>query len=76
METYRNLSGKSNVSAYEIGIKSITVEFKSGNERFYLYTYNSCGADNVEHMKILAKQGEGLNSFIMLNVKNDYESKW
>lgn len=76
MEVYQNLNGDSGVQAFEIGTESITVEFRSGRERFYHYTYGSAGANNVETMKTLARQGSGLNSFISTTVKTGYDSKW
>lgn len=77
MESYKNLSGQSNVLNYEIGADFIIVEFDSKHgERFYKYSYSSAGEGNIEQMKQLANQGSGLNSFIMNNVKKDYESKW
>ncbi|HXT51923.1 MAG TPA: L-threonylcarbamoyladenylate synthase [Thermoanaerobaculia bacterium] len=62
MAIYGNLSGKSGVNAYELGPDFIRVEFKSG--AIYLYTYESSGPANVEHMKDLAEKGRGLASFI------------
>lgn len=76
MEDYKNLSGKSGVARYEIGVDYIVVEFKEGREKFYKYTYQKTGVTNVEEMKQLARRGSGLNTFINLNVKDLYESKW
>ena len=73
MERYKNLGGNSGVSAYEIGTESITVKFSSG--AVYLYTYKSAGSSNIEKMKSLAVDGEGLNSFIKIYVNKGYESK-
>lgn len=64
METYRNLTGGSGVVAYAIGIDSIDVRFKSGRFTLYSYTYASAGKEAIDKMKLLAKQGLGLNSFI------------
>lgn len=61
------------MSAYEIGAESITVQFSSG--AVYLYTYKSAGSSNIEEIKSLPVAGQGLNSFIMRNVRNGYESK-
>lgn len=72
MERYKNFRGDSGVSAYEIGAESITVKFSTG--KVYLYTYKSAGSSNIEKMKSLAVAEQGLNSFIMRNVKNSYES--
>ncbi len=61
MPAYINNTGESN----------IMVQFKNGE--IYTYTYDSAGEDNVEEMKRLAQNGGGLNSFILTNVKYDYE---
>ena len=58
---------------YEIGPDSITVMFSDGS--IYLYTYQSAGSANIEHMKRLAIDGEGLNSFINRCVRKDYARK-
>ena len=71
MERYRNLGGNSGVSAYEIGDDLITVHFSTGKP--YLYSYRSAGRANIENMKVLARKGEGLNSYIKKNVNNKYE---
>lgn len=70
---YKNLGGDSGVEQFEIGDDWIRVIFDSGAE--YLYTAYSAGSENITEMKRLAHEGEGLNSFIMLNVAKDYESK-
>lgn len=74
MVPYANLSGKSNVRAYESGSDFIVVQFMSGRETTYSYTYASAGSNTIEHMKQLAAQGTGLNSFIGKN-KPAYASK-
>jgi hypothetical protein len=73
MEQYKNLSGESNVTRYQIGDNFIIVEF--GDGAWYKYTYQSAGKENIEEMKILARQGQGLNSFINRVVRKRYESK-
>ena len=73
MEPYRNLSGTSGVSAYEIGPDHITIEFTDGT--MYLYTYASAGKDNVERMKGLAQAGRGLSTYISTTVGKLYERK-
>lgn len=75
MESYRDWDNDSGVIAYEIGDDYIIVEFRSGRERLYKYTYISSGVSNVEEMKRLAQIGDGLNEFIVEN-KINYESKW
>ena len=73
MERYKNRGGDSGIVAYEIGSDSIAVMFSDGS--IYLYTYQSAGSANIEHMKRLAIAGEGLNSFISRCVKKSYARK-
>jgi hypothetical protein len=73
MEPYKNLGSDSGVAAYEIGDDYIRVQFTDG--AIYLYTYASAGADNIEEMKSLARNGEGLNAFINTTVRKLYERK-
>lgn len=74
MERYANLSGNSGVVAYQTGADSITVEFANGQK--YLYNYQSAGRANVETMKKLAAQGQGLSGFISTTVGNGYAERW
>jgi len=71
MERYRNLDGNSSVAEFDIGSDYIVVKFSDGKP--YRYTYRSAGSNKVEEMKRLAKQGFGLNSYIMRFAKYDYE---
>ena len=73
MKPYANLSGSSGVIAYEDGPDWICVQFSNGST--YLYTYQSAGPENVEKMKQLARQGQGLNSYINRYVKYGYARK-
>lgn len=75
MQTYKDIDRDSGIARYEYGADWIEIEFKTGSTRLYRYTYASAGQGNVENMKLLAEQGEGLNSFIMRNVANRYASK-
>ena len=78
METYKNLSGLSNVESYQIGEDFIIVLFKKRSNygaNIYKYSYSSAGQQNIEYMKTLAQQGQGLNSFINTHVRKLYESK-
>lgn len=71
MQIYKNAGGNSGIRAYDIGGDYIDVKFSTG--RVYRYSYGRAGKENVEEMKRLAMQGYGLNSYIMRNVKNDYD---
>jgi hypothetical protein len=73
MERYKNLGGDSGVVGYEIGQDFIRVQFSDGS--IYLYTYASAGSQNIEHMKQLARIGQGLNSFINKTVRKAYARK-
>jgi hypothetical protein len=73
MQPYRNITGSSGVTAYEIGEDFITIEFSDGS--VYRYTYASAGQENVERMKGLAEAGQGLNTFISTTVSKLFERK-
>jgi hypothetical protein len=75
MQIYSDVNGDSGVGAYETGADYIHVQFKKTGQT-YSYTYASAGEHIVEQMKLLAAAGDGLNSFIMRNAKNSFESKW
>lgn len=73
VERYKNLGGNSGVTKYEIGTDSIIVEFGDGGT--YLYNHQKPGASDVNHMKKLARSGQGLNNFINTNVRKNYAKK-
>lgn len=74
---YANNSGRSGVLAYDDGQPdAITVVFKAGRWRTYVYTVASCGRQTVETLKRLARAGSGLNSFITTHVGTAYARKW
>lgn len=73
MRAYRDLGGDSGVAAYTYDQESMTVQFKDG--AVYLYTNISAGAQNIDRMKALADNGNGLNSFINTNVRKLYARK-
>lgn len=70
MNTYYNLNGNSNVTGYEIGIGSITVQFRTG--AIYEYTFASAGEYNIRQMQSLAQKGSGLNGYINRYAKKLY----
>ena len=73
METYKNLSGKSGVAAYECGADFIRVRFSDGAQ--YLYTNDSAGINEIQEMQKLARAGQGLNSLINREIKKNYACK-
>ena len=71
MQKYMNSNGTSGVEGYEIGPDYIKVKFKT-TAQIYTYSYESAGRNHIEQMKILARQGSGLNSYINTCVKYKY----
>jgi hypothetical protein len=70
MESYSNARGNSPIKYYQIGDTFITVWFGSNA---YTYSYGRAGRENVETMKILARNGSGLSSYISKNVKHLFD---
>ncbi|MEG0308939.1 MAG: hypothetical protein RR636_13410 [Clostridium sp.] len=73
MERYKDINGDSGVVAYELGVEYIRVQFSTG--AIYLYTNESTGIQNIEQMKRLAQNGDGLNAFINTTVRMRYAKK-
>ena len=73
MEKYSDISGKSGISAYEVGDDFIIVRFTKG--AIYLYNYSVTGSNHVKEMIELARIGSGLNRYINLNTKYAYARK-
>ncbi|MBD8204660.1 hypothetical protein [Pseudomonas viridiflava] len=76
MDRYKNLSGQSNVVAYELAQGSISVEFASGTYRTYVYDSNRPGPVMVAELQRLAVAGRGLNSYISSVVKSNFSHKY
>lgn len=72
MEVYKDINNDSGVRGYKINDTSIDVWF-DGTARVYTYSYKIAGASNVETMKKLAQQGDGLNAYINNYVKYKYD---
>ena len=73
MKRYRDAGGQSGVVAYEAGEDWIKVKFVDGG--IYLYDYDKPGAGEVEAMKLLARSGQGLATFINRHVREAYAAK-
>lgn len=73
MQPYKNSNRDTGVVAYEIVDDGIVVQFRDG--RLYLYTIKSAGKLAIKQMKLLAKKGEGLTTYINQHVKERYERK-
>ncbi len=74
MQRYKNLSGQSNIVAYENGQDYIKVQFATGYWKLYTYTNMSAGISTIQHMQSLATAGQGLNSYVS-SYKPPYASK-
>lgn len=72
MEKYLNRNGNSPITHFEIFEGKITVWFGS-TAGSYTYSYKKAGKANVEQMKVLARNGVGLCSFINRTVKKLYD---
>jgi hypothetical protein len=73
MHKYDNANRDTGVVAYDLGTEDITIQFRDGT--IYLYSYTSAGRAAIDQMKILAKKGAGLTTYINQHVKNKYEAK-
>jgi hypothetical protein len=73
MKPYKDLTGNSGVTAYEVTDNGISVEFNY--DAVYRYTYASAGKRSVEKMKRLAAEGKGLSTYISQTVKEKFEAK-
>lgn len=73
MQPYLRLAGDSGVVAYDIKPRSIDVEFVDG--MVYTYSWTSTGRERVERMKLLARAGRGLSTYISQHVREAYASR-
>jgi len=71
LEPYRNMDGGLGVVAYAFDEDRITVRLHTGNT--LCFTHASAGRAYVEHMKLLARAGDGLNRFIYKEAKGKHE---
>ncbi|MCF8257557.1 MAG: hypothetical protein K9J06_08395 [Flavobacteriales bacterium] len=71
LEAYHNMEGGLGVVAYAFGDDRITVRMHTGQT--LCFTYRSAGRAYVEHMKLLARAGDGLNRFIFKEAKGRHE---
>ena len=73
MEVYKNYSGNSGITFFDVGKDFIDIIFRND----FVYKYNNLkpGKQKVEAMKRLAQKGKGLSTFISQKVRNNYFSK-
>jgi len=70
MEKYLNKNRDSGVSHFEIHTDKIIIKFTG---TIKTYSYGKVGVEHVNKMKILARNGSGLNSYIDLHVRKSYD---
>ena len=73
MRPYRRLNPDSGARAFDAGPDWIKVQFADG--RTYLYSYASAGPFLVEQMKLLARAGKGLCTFISRHARDKYATR-
>lgn len=73
MKKYKNLSGKSTVTMFELAKDSVKVRF--ADQSVYLYSNQATGMANVSQMKTLAEAGKGLGTFIETKIKDSFARK-
>ena len=73
MKRYRNLDGRSGVTAYECGDGFIRVRFVNGD--IYEYTDKATGREHIANMQKLAQTGLGLSTYVSRFVHDDYARK-
>jgi predicted transcriptional regulator len=73
MQPYKTKQQSTGVVAYEISDDSISLKFKDGS--VYLYTNKSAGPGAIAEMKMLARKGAGLTTYINQHVREHYQSK-
>ena len=73
MQPYRNFSGDSGISEYEVGPDYIRVRF--AGPAIYVYDHVRPGQHHVNQMKQLAAAGRGLATYISQHVKTAYARK-
>ncbi len=72
MKEYNNISGQSDIEAFEVGDDFITIRL-SKSEKEFTYTYANTGEKKVEKMKALALRGSGLWRYIITNAKKVHD---
>ncbi|MCK9618029.1 MAG: hypothetical protein M0R21_09375 [Lentimicrobiaceae bacterium] len=76
MEIYKNLSGNSGITHYEIGEDYIDVKFID-NPTIYFYCNKKISKAHINKMKDLAKKGKGLCTYIAQNpeIKDNFSKR-
>jgi hypothetical protein len=70
---YRNQGGNSGVVAYALLPDAIAVQFADG--RVYLYNHDCPGRRHVSRMRAIAREGQGLSTYISRHVGNRFAAR-
>ena len=70
MQPYKDLSGKSGVTHYELGNGYLDIAFKGGS--IYRYDRDKPGSIHVAAMQKLAQSGEDLATYINQHVRKNF----
>lgn len=73
VKRYKNLSGQSGISGYDLLPDAIKIRFNDNS--LYLYNYEIPGKREVEIMKGLAQKGIGLTTFINQEVRGNFAAQ-
>lgn len=70
MQRYARRNGESGVVAFATGPRGIAVQFVDGS--VYVYDLDKPGRLHVTEMKRLARDGQGLSTYISQRVRDNY----
>jgi hypothetical protein len=70
---YPNQGGHSGVVAYAVMADAIAVEFVDGS--VYLYSHDCPGRRHVSRMKVIAREGHGLGTYLSRHVGNRFAAR-
>jgi len=76
MEVYKNKNGDSGITHFELGEDHIQIKFQ-GKPWRYLYSDELNGKSHIEKMKVLARAGKGLGTYISQHpeVRDHFEKR-
>jgi hypothetical protein len=74
MTKYKNLSGNSNVDAYEYTVETFTVRFNDHSH--YVYSTFKNSLSEIERMQSLADTGRGLGTMLATKPYHPHDRKW
>ena len=70
---YRNQSSHSGVVGYAVMPDAIAIEFVDGS--VYLYSHDCPGRRHVSRMKVIAREGHGLSTYLSRHVGNRFAAR-